>query len=376
MQANLYRYVRYAACLIALLCLAAAGPAAHADVTIKQTVSSKGLGGFLNSDMTVETMISGDKQCENSEVMMNNKLMAMFGAGDEPIQTSTITRLDKDLVWDVMHAQQTYSEDKLSLKKARMEQYKDMFGDEEMESEETGMGTGSDNIEWGDPTFTVENTGKTETIAGFKCAQSIVTMEVEGIQKDTGETVKLHLIMDLFTAKDVPGLDEMMAFSKKEAAALGEEGPEDISPAYGMMEMLNEFGVESEDLVQEAEKIEGYPFRMSVEMRGEGGQFDDNPSGMSEEDQAKMEEALEAMKSLGDMFGAEDTDEEEDAEESEEAPEADTEAMAAESDGILFKVTTEVTAFSTDAIKAASFEPPSAYKKVSMDGMDEMDEDE
>ena len=372
MQSRISCYVRRAACLTVLLCLSALWSAARADVTIKQTVSSRGLGGFMDTDMKIETMISGDKQCENSEVMMNNKLMAMFGAGSEPINTSTITRLDKDLVWEVMHADKMYSEEKLSVKKARMEQYQAATGDEEADSDESGMGMGSDEVEWGEPTFSVENTGKTETIAGYKCDQSIVKMDVEGKQKDTGEPVMLHLTMDLFMAKDVPGLDEMMAFSKKEATALGEDAPEDMSPAYGMLEMLSEFGVKSEDVIKEAEKIEGYPFRMTVEMRGEGGQFDENPSGMSAEDQAKMEEAMEAMKNLGEMFGASDSEE---ADESEE-PAEESEAMAAESDGTLFKVTTEVTGLSTDAIKAGSFEPPSTYKKVSMDSMDSTGDDD
>lgn len=220
MQSRAYQVTHRLAALIVFVCLSAAWTTAQADVTIKQKTTSAGLGGFLNSEMTIETMISGEKECENAEVKMDNKLMAMFGA-TEPIQTSTITRLDKDLVWELMHAQEQYTEENLSDKKARMERFKEAFGDEDTENGDVSGGSGDGDVDWGPPKFSVDNTGKSETIAGHKCDQSIVTMEMEGKHKETGETVTLHLTMDLFLAKDVTGLDEMKAFGAKKAAAMG-----------------------------------------------------------------------------------------------------------------------------------------------------------
>ena len=361
------RLVNRVSQLIALACLTVAWTTAQADVTIKQKVSSSGLGGFLNSDLTIESMISGDKECENSEIEMNNKLMEMFGAPGGPVQTSTITRLDKDIVWEVIHAEEKYSEEKLSDKKARMEEFKAAFSGEEADSADQSMGQGSEDVEWGPPKFSVENTGKTETIAGQKCDQSIVKMEMEGTHKETGEKLKMHLTMDMFLAKDVAGLDEMMAFGAKKAKALGEEETENQSPAFGMMEMLKEFDVDSDELLKQAEKLEGYPFRMTVEMRGEGGQFDRSPSGMSEAEQAEMEEAMEAMKNFGGLFGAEDS--------STAGEEEDDEPMVVDTSGALFRLTTEVLVFSTSAIKPSSFDPPPTYKKVDPFGEEEAEDE-
>lgn len=123
-----------------------------------------------------------------------------------------------------------------------------------------------------------------------------------------------------------------------------------------MMEMLKDFGVDSDELVEKAKGLDGYPFRMTIEMTGEGAQFD-QPNGMSEEDQAQMEEAMQAMKSLGGLFGADDSDKAETT--------ADSTATEAEADGPLFKVTTEVLEYSTGAIKPASFDLPANYKKTS-----------
>jgi hypothetical protein len=367
MQDRTSRAARRFSQLIALACLTVVWTTAQADVTIKQKMSSKGLGGFLDTEMTTEAMISGDKECENSEIKMGGKLMEMFGAPDEPVQTSTITRLDKDIVWEVMHAEETYSEEKLSDKKARMEQFKAAFGDEDMVSGDSSMVSGSDNVEWGPPKFSVESTGKSETIAGQKCDQSIVAMEMEGTHKETGEKVKMHLTMDMFLARDVAGLDEMQAFGARKAKALGEDETQDQSPAFGMMEMLKEYNVDSDELLKQAEKLEGYPFRMTVEMRGEGAQFDQSPSGMSEAEQAEMEEAMEAMKNFGGLFGASDSGAAE--------VEKDDEPMIVDTSGALFKLTTEVLVFSTSAIKPSSFDPPPTYKKVDPFGEEEAEDE-
>ena len=364
MQTRTRRATHRRSHMIALVCLAATWTSAWADVSITQKIATSGLGGFLNSDMTIETMISEDKECENSELMMNSKLFEMFGATG-PVRTSTITRLDKDIVWEVMHTEQTYSEEKLSEKKARMEKFNDAFGAEDMESGDQATATSAEKVEWGPPKFSVESTGKSETIAGQDCRQSIVTMEIEGVHKETGEKVKMHLVMDLFLAKGVAGLDELEAFGEKKAKALGEDSTESQSPAFGMMEMMSEFGVESDELIKEAQKLDGYPFRMMIEMRGEGAEFDQNPSGMTEEEQAEMNEAMQAIKDFGGLFGASDST----------AAEPDTETVVADTSGALFKLTTEVTAYSTSAIEPTSFDPPSDYKKIDPFG-EETTEDE
>jgi hypothetical protein len=92
----------------------------HADITIKSTVTSKGLVGLTNMEGTQTQMIAGDKAKTASTFKMTNKVMEFIGAG-KPQESTEITRLDKELFWDVNVKDQEYKERTFAEVRAEME---------------------------------------------------------------------------------------------------------------------------------------------------------------------------------------------------------------------------------------------------------------
>lgn len=321
-----------------------------ADVTVKQTATTSGLGGLLNMEIKTETMIKGEMQCVNTETEMMGGLLGMFGGG-EPAKTSTVTRLDKGVVWEITHEKKSYTEMPISAMKDMMDQFGGA-GMSGMSENEESMADDED-IEMSPPKFSVEKTGKKEKIAGYNCEQSILTMEMEGVNTETGEKFKIFLTMDMMLATDVPGYEEYQAFSAKYAEALGMGDGLDPASIQSMMMGMRQYGVDPETIAEEAKKLEGFPMRTVMKMTGEGDQFAamQGPSADSAMAAAK-EEMNKAMGMLGGLFGKKKKKEE-----------PKEEPAAASSDGALFTVTTEVTGISTKSIKSDRFEVPKKYKK-------------
>ncbi|HUU45529.1 MAG TPA: hypothetical protein VM118_07310 [Acidobacteriota bacterium] len=328
--------IRLGALVTAVLLAIALGVSAHADVTIVQTSTSSGMGGFLDSETQTETMIKGDRQCVNTE--MKSKLMGMFGGGSKPVQTTTITCIDKGVVWDVMHDSKSYTETPITRMRDMMGGYAGM-GDEGDE-----QGLGNDDVKMSPPKFSVETTGKKETIAGYACEQRILHMEMEGEKVETGEKVKLFATVDVMLAKDVPGFEEQKAFNAKYAKAAGLD-----EMSESMFGALTEFGVDPDLVAEETGKLEGFPMRVTMTMRGEGDLMTPSRGEGEEPQDARTQEML---KKMGGLFGG-------GAEKAEGGETAATDA--------LFSMTTEVTKISTGAISDDRFEPPAGYDKISDD---------
>lgn len=323
-----------------------------ADVTVKQTATTSGLGGLLNVEIKTETMIKDEMQCVNTETEMKGGILGMF-AGGEAAKTSTVTRLDKGVVWEITHEKKTYTEMPISAMKEMIEQFggAGMSGMSGMSEDEESMADDED-IEMSPPKFSVEKTGKKEKIAGYNCEQSILTMEMEGTNTETGEKFTIFLTMDMMLAKDVPGYEEYQAFSVKYAEAVGMGDGLDPASIESMMMGMRQYGVDPETLAEEAKKLKGFPMRTVMKMTGDGPQFDAmKSSGADSSLAAAKEEMNKAMGMLGGLFGKKKKKEE------------PKEEPVAASDGALFTVTTEVTKISTKSIKSDRFEVPKKYKK-------------
>jgi hypothetical protein len=336
-------------CLLTVVVVLLVVPTATADVTIEQKGKMNGMAGLIAADIETKTMIKGDMQCVDSKVEMKGGL---FGGmmGGEPLETSTITRLDKELVWEIQHPDKKYTEMTLAEKRQQMEEG-------ESEGGPWGqMGPQGDDekgkIKWSDPKWTVEQTGETDKIAGHDCEQSIVTMEMEGEDTETGDTVTMVLTMDLFLAKDIPGLSEYEAFGHKYAEAMGMEDWTQTDMAAGMLAAMTQYGINEEQLAEETEKLEGYPLRMKMKLNGEGSSFAGmGGGGMTAEDQKNLDEAKKALKSFGGLFGGGDD------------KEADSEDAEMSDSDALMEVELEVQNISTKSISDDHFTPPAKYKK-------------
>jgi hypothetical protein len=336
---------------------------AHGDVTIKRHATMDGMGGLLKSSITSTESYSGDMMANDSETKMENKLLKMFGGG-KPIHTTHITRLDKELMWNIEHKDKKYTEMTFAEMRAMMDSLGTLMagGTDPMAQQQPAFDTSE--VTFSEPEFTVKRTGKTESIAGHNCEQAIMTMVSKGVNRETGDTMVLDLTMDMMLAKNVPGADEATAFSVRMAQAMGFEM--DGGAGQSMAKMLGMYGIDAEKVAEEAKKLEGFAMQtvMSFTIGGDAmaqAQADQEKAKdeeASEEEAAKSEEESPsdasgmAAKALGGLFGGKkDKKDKEEAEPASGAP-----------PGAMLWMTTTVTGIESGAVPAASFEIPEGYK--------------
>ena len=195
------------------------------------------------------------------------------------------------------------------------------------------------------PKIDYQKTGKKEVIDGHPCEQGILTMEIEGVDNETGEKFKLITVIDAMLAQDIEGVEEYNQFNQKLVEKLGFEW--DASGSQSMLSAMGSYGIDPKVLGDEAAKMEGFPIVQTMTVRGEGGQFDAMKSGSGE----GMPDISKAMKGL--FGGKGDDDDSED--------EGDGEGG---SDKAIMTVTTRVTEISTGGIKGNPFVAPEKYKDL------------
>lgn len=329
---------------------------ARADVTIKRTASTKGMAGILDAEIKSEDCIQGDKSANDSETRSTNKVMK-FVTGGKPVKTSTIARLDKDVMWQVDHKEKSYTEMTFAEMRAMMDSLKGMMtGGQPAKTE-----IDTSEVSFSPPTFDVKQTGVKETIAGYPCEQSVLTMTVEGTNKKNGEKFQMVTTMDMMLTQSAPGGDEVEQFGKKMAEKMGIGL--DQSGAQAMMSAMGAYGVDAKRLAEEAAKMKGFPMRQVVRFMGQGQQFasadaakeeskdknKDAENASAEEDKSDGNDL--AAKALGGLFGKKKDKKKDEGGKTAEKP-----------DNAIFKLTTEVTEISTSSIPATRFEIPEGYK--------------
>ncbi|HEX9751042.1 MAG TPA: hypothetical protein VGB22_07155 [candidate division Zixibacteria bacterium] len=342
---------RFAVLLVVAACGMWAAGSAMADVTIKQTIRSEGMGGLFNTEITTETYIQADKQCTVTETDMKSKILGGLVGGGKPVKTTRIERLDEGNVYDIDHERKTVRVTPISEIK---ENKSSLFGGQGMgedgKSDDQGFDTSKFKME--KPKLTVAKTGKTGTYAGYDCTESRVEMEVNGVNTETGGKVRFRVVMDLMLSEDVPGMDEQAAFARAYAEATGLEEYSGANSAEVMAEALTQYGFESDEFAKFAADLKGSPLhtRMNLFAEGEG-------MGMSGEDGDAEQDAkmAEAMKMMEKFMGGDDK--------SDKKSDDETEPQSGD-EGAMMTFIAEVTEISTGGITPDHFTPDSKLKKV------------
>jgi hypothetical protein len=329
-------------------CLLFAGQA-RADVTIKQTAETTGLGGFLNSETKTVCYIQKDKKCDESETKMTNKLMKFMGAG-KPVKTASVIDLEKGMILNIDHQAKTCTEMPLEKITELTRQGMGQSAEGQPDTESSGSAFDTSRVTLSPPKIDYQVTGKEEVIAGHACKQGILTMEIEGVDNETGEKFKLITVVDAMLAKDVAGLEEYNQFNQNLVARLGFEW--DASNTQPLLSSMGAYGIDPEKLGEEAAKMEGFPFVQIFTLRGEGSQF--APPKPEEETEAETEEGETggndvATKALQGLFGGKDKDKDKDKDKGEKQ------------DWIL-RVVSRVTEISGKGIKQGQFDAPKGYE--------------
>lgn len=257
---------------LATLIAALAAGAASADVTYEQSISIEagGMMSMLGASGTSTTSISGDRARSESKMEPKSKMMA---AMSQNMDTTTIIRLDKDLMWNLVPSEEEYSEVTFDEMRAQMQQ--SMAQMEEMQG--GGMPVDDDACQWSEAKVSVEETGEKERIAGERAEQFIVQVSQTCTVPNQNKSCDMTWTMDHWLANRVRGDDEARDFQRKMAQRLGMD---EITAQLGGMAgaLMAMYGEGWDDAFDKARDLGGFPVRTTLQMEI-GGEACTLPSG-------------------------------------------------------------------------------------------------
>jgi hypothetical protein len=369
-------------CFSAAALLALAAASARADFSYEQT--SKITGGMMAGMMKFAGAFSKQAR-EPIQMTVSVKGDRLSTASAHHI---SIIDLNAETMTDVDLDKKTYAVITFTEFTRAMQQMSEKMGEK--------AGDGSVNFK-----ADVKQTGATRNINGFQTKETLLTLEIEGQDKKSGEKGAMTVVTDMWLAPNLPGYEEVRSFytrmAQKLAWAPGMGGMGAMMGRQaGMMKGMSE-------MYKEASKLEGVPVLQVVRMGGMAG-------GMSEADMAKMQEAqaqsqqqqqappppsagdvagnaatgaaLGRMGKLGGLAGAaggfggfgrkkkqqqqEDPQPQQQAQTPPPAPPAQSApgSMGAAAPGTLMEMTTELTAFSSAPVDPAKLTVPAGFKQV------------
>jgi hypothetical protein len=211
----------------------------------------------------------------------------------------------------------------------------------------------------------VDNTGKTQQIAGLEAKEMILKMEMQAAD-NKGNSGSMMITEDMWIASGVAGYAEVRDFYNRMAAKL------DWTPSGNMFMSNPDVSKGMASAAKEMAKLEGVPVLQIITMGAPGQPGAPAPSAApaaapapQEQPQAQQPAAGGslggALGRLGGLGGLGRKS----APKQESAPSASSAAPTAP--GALIEMKTEMSAFSTASVDDAQFQPPAGFKKVDAD---------
>jgi hypothetical protein len=193
----------------------------------------------------------------------------------------------------------------------------------------------------------INGTGATKQVAGIDTKETLIKMEMQGTDQQSGQSGSMVVTLDEWVAPEVPGYGEVREFYKRMGAKI------DWGGAGNMFASRPDVAKGMAEARKQAANLEGTPVLSVMAMTGAS-----SPDGTA---QAQPADQPAPRPSLGGLLGAgigvkrKKTDS--------NAP-ADSGAP-----GSLLEMTTELSGFSREAVDDAQFAVPRGFKKIEMKGM-------
>lgn len=345
---------------------------ARADVTIQEKTVSSGLGGFGSGTTTTTRVIAGDKGREDEQYTYTGRLKTFAG---KPRSTSTITRLDRELIWELDHPKKQYGEMTFAEMRAAMAKGAAQ-AQAEMKNPEHARAKQDVQVDY---KVDVQRTGKRDKVNGFDAEQWIITLTAVPKDKKSGESAgSFKMKLDGWYSTQLPGQAETAAYYRRWAEKMGMD-PQIRTMASSLMAM---HGDAVREIAAKMKDLKGVAVRSTMTM--------DMDAGLTPEQQAQMD------KSRADAAKARAEDKQKRAEKEDNEANASTAGSVAKGDvggalggflsrklgkaaekkaeasmtsgagsgsGSAFTVTTDVLSVTTGSA-GASFDVPAGYKKV------------
>ncbi|MFH1335273.1 MAG: hypothetical protein ABII96_02055 [Candidatus Zixiibacteriota bacterium] len=356
----------YVAILIAAsaIMLFAAG-AVFADVTVQRLVKSSGLSGFGAFETTEKMMISNDKECTQGITKYSGKFSSLMNKGAK--EATSITRLDKELIWNVDSDKKTYTELTFDQMKQMMESMSALLSNP---AKQDSLRKAMEKLS---TTVDVNKTGEKKTIAGLECERVILSLE--GVHVDTivntTDTTWVKNDVWITPMKNVPS--ELYDFDMKMAEKMGftEGGP--------MAGLLNQYADAMKKLQDKLKELNGYPLastfsivttthaqeKQKAEVKSEEVEKQEKET----EEETSVTEKKDVKSALGGLFNKKAKEEAKKKEAEKQKEKAAQEQAQLGQPKTVMEITSETQNIETGSIEPSIFEIPAGYKKVETPGL-------
>jgi hypothetical protein len=220
----------------------------------------------------------------------------------------------------------------------------------------------------GDVKFKVsaKATDKTKQVAGLEAKEMIMTMEMEGTDKESGQKGGMTVTTDMWIASGVPGYQEVREFYKRMAEKIN------WTPGGNMFATNPQVSGGMAEVYKEVAKLDGVPVQQLISMgvAGQPGTADGSaaPAAQQQQQQSAPPPSIGGALggALGGRFGL-----------GKKKPAADQQApkdnppaaggQASGAPGSLMEMTTELSGFSSNPVDGSLFAVPAGFKKVDSD---------
>ena len=331
--------------LMSALCLFMAASSVWADATVESFTKFGGFKGSGAYEGTTVSRIQEDKQWESSSIKFTGAILSWAAGGSE---STTITRIDKGVVWVLDPNKKVYTEGPITSFRPDDPAAKE----EKAKKEDAGE---KPNVRVTKSEFTVTKTGKSETINSFPCEEYLVTWLIEIENPDTKAKTKNTMATNLWTTPENASTKKLqaeeMAFSKAYMKKVGMNLTPEETKQYGMSVFSMMSGAPEKDMEKEFKgfkkemaKVKGYPIRTTVNWRIED---DKKPAPKSE--QAGSSGGIDVSSGWGGILSG-------------VISQKMSDGMKADENAPFFSSTTEVKSIKVDSLPSGTFDVPSGYK--------------
>jgi len=343
-----------------LLSLCLVGGSAYADVTIERTVKFGGFAGIGAFDSHEVEYFSGDKQ----RIETTRKFTgAILGSLMPDAKTTRITRVDKDVVWEVDEKKGTYTEHSIGAAMAQMKA--------QQEKQKAATETQKDSTEKpkykitrNDLSLTKAN--ETKSLAGYNANKYVMRWEIEVEDLESKQHMTYTMVSDQWTAPEDATLKqarkEQQAYMDHYVKKLTGNSSFDTAQQFGFSALggvLDEASVEK--FKKESAKLQGFPLatRTQWSIAGDPAAQTDKQTKKKDADPVADMNPQEMIKNVGSMFGGLFK---KDAEQKSTEKESD---MKSESESAgLFDSNVEISRVGIDSVASSAFELPAKVKKI------------
>jgi hypothetical protein len=284
-------------------------------------------------------------------------------------EATSITRLDKELIWTLDSDKKSYTELTFEQMKKMMESMGSLGGvlnQAKADSLRKAMEKLSATVE-------VNKTGEKKTISGLECERVILTLRSEIKDTIRAVTDTTWVKNDLWMVPIDKSPSELRNFDLKMAEKMG------FAEGGAMAGLLNQYADAMKKLQDKIKELKGYPLASTFSIvmtthaeqkaKAETQVKDTTQQQTAQEEETPITEQKGVKSALGGLFNKKSKEEAKKKEE-EKQKEKPEQAQAQQGPKTVVEMTTETQKIETSGIDASVFEIPAGYKKVEMRGME------